>query len=288
MFPRAIRQLLPKKFVPYARRLYVNHLKARVKALPPLTEDMFGKILAYDLGLKKGDVVFVHSSIDRLHLAFPFYRILYLLQQLVGEDGTLLFPTYPRLPSYEYLLTGEIFDVRNTPSYTGILSEFARKHKKAVRSLHPTKSVCAFGRLASEFTHTHQDSPFPYDYCSPYYKITDYSAKIIGLGVTTKNLSFVHCIEDALKENFPINPYHARLFRAKCINYAGNVEFVNSYAHNLKAINHNIPLYMQKYIPDNICLDMTLYGMHFFRVEAKELFPVMIDLAEGNITIYHR
>src|SRR5215813_9871859 len=87
-----LRRLLPKKFATYARQLYQNRLKARVNALPPLTEDMFTEILSSDLGLQKGDVVFVHSSIDHLHLAFPFYRILPLLQQLVREDGTLLFP----------------------------------------------------------------------------------------------------------------------------------------------------------------------------------------------------
>jgi aminoglycoside 3-N-acetyltransferase len=287
MLQKAIRQLLPKTLVPYARRLYRRHITARINALPPLTEEIFRTILSTDLGIKAGDVVFIHSSIDRLHLAFPFYRILPLLQQAVGQAGTLLFPTYPRLPSYEYLLSKEVFDVKNTPSYTGILTELARKQKQAVRSLHPTKSVCAIGKLASTLTDSHQESPYPYDYCSPYYKIIDFSAKIIGLGVTTRNLSFVHCIDDALKENFPLNPYHKQLFRAQCINYSGNIEMVNTYAHNLKVLHHNIPRYMHKYVPENICRDMTLHGMNFFRAGPQALFPAMQDLAKKRLTIYN-
>jgi aminoglycoside 3-N-acetyltransferase len=288
MFKRILRQLLPTRMRPYARRLYQSRLRARVRALPALTEDLFNKILLNDLELKNGDVVFIHSSIDHLHLDFPFYRILYLLQKVVGDQGTILIPTYPKLLSYEYLLNGETFDIRNTHSYTGILSEFARKQKNAVRSLHPTKSVCAIGRYARELTNTHQESAFPYDYCSPYYKIAEYAAKVIGLGVTTKNLSFVHCTDDALKDKFPIRPYHERLFRAKCVNYNGQAETVNTYAHNMKIMDHNIPLYIQRYIPEAIAQDLTLHGMIFFKARAKDLFDAMLDLAKKNVTIYPR
>src|SRR5205085_12038787 len=119
--------------------------------------------LTGQLRLTANDVVYVHSSIDRMHLAFPFYRILSLLREVVGPTGTVLFPTSPnpRISSYEYLLRGERFDVRRTPSYAGLLNEFARRERGAFRSLHPTKSVCATGPLARELTATHQLSPYP-------------------------------------------------------------------------------------------------------------------------------
>jgi aminoglycoside 3-N-acetyltransferase len=281
-----VQQLIPAPIKPYARRIYRSRLRARIAALPALTEDIFNKILTDDLQLKNGDVVFIHSSIEQLHLAFPFYRILHLIRQVVGADGTLLFPTYPKLPSYESLLSGDSFDIRNTPSYTGILTEFARKQKNALRSLHPTKSVCALGKYALELTKTHQDSPFPYDYCSPYYRIMEHDAKIVGLGVSTKNLSFVHCVDDALKDKFPVRPYHPQLFRARCINYSGEVELVSTFAHNLKMMNHNIPFYMNTYIPPDICQDMKLYGMNFFRAKSTALFGSMVGLAAKGITIY--
>lgn len=285
---RVLQQFIPAPILPYARRIHHRRLRARVAALPPVTEDIFRKILTDDLRLKNGDVVFIHSSIDRLNLDFPFYRVLHLIRQIVGDDGTLLFPTYPKLTSYEYLLTGDMFDVRKSPSYTGILTELARKQKNAVRSLHPTKSVCALGKYAVELTKMHQQSPFPYDYCSPYYRMIERDAKIIGLGVSTKNLSFVHCIDDALKEKFPVQPYHPRLFQARCINYLGEVEIVSTYAHNLKFMNLNLPLYMGRYIPEDICAEMTLYGMKFFRAKSKELFRSMLDLAKEGVTIYHQ
>lgn len=146
-------------------------------------EDRFRAVLTDALQLKRGDVVFVHSSIDRLGLGFPFYRILSLIREVIGENRTVLFPTYPRLTAHESLLSGEIFDVRTSPSFTGVLTEFARRQRGAVRSLNPTKSVCALGPHAHSLTEAHQDSPYPYDRCSPYYKLMDVGGKIIGLGV---------------------------------------------------------------------------------------------------------
>jgi aminoglycoside 3-N-acetyltransferase len=285
-FKGILQQLIPAPIVPYARHFYHSRQRARIAALAPLTESMLLNILTADLKLKHGDVVFIHSSIDQLNLTFPFYRVLHLIRQVVGATGTLLFPTYPKLTSYEYLSTGDVFDVRRSPSYTGIITEFARKQKDAVRSLHPTKSVCALGKYATELTGTHQQSPYPYDSCSPYYRMMERDGKIIGLGVSTKNLSFVHCVDDALKEEFPVQPYHPTLFQARCINYSGAVDIVSTFAHNRQVMNFNLPLFMKRYIPKDICEDMRLYGMNFFSAKSKALFGSMLDLARKNVTIY--
>ena len=66
---------------------------------------------------------------------------------------------------------GKCFRCAAHASYTGILTEFARRQRKAIRSLHPTKSVCAIGPAATELTATHHLSPYPYDTDSPYYKL---------------------------------------------------------------------------------------------------------------------
>lgn len=287
MIKSALEQLLPEKTITYVKKIRQNRIRAKVKSLPVLTEDMFRNILLNELGLRTGDVVFVHSSVNRLNLGFPFYRIITLIQQVTGDEGTLLFPTYPREPSsYKYFLSGEVFDIRKTPSYAGILTEFARKQKSAIRSFHPTKSVCAIGRYAQELTSTHQNSPFPYDSCSPYYKIIKYDGVIIGLGVTTKVLSFVHCVEDALKEEFPDQLYHEKLFEAKCVDYDGEVKTVKTYAHDLRKMNHNIPRYISKYVPEEICEDLKIDGMNFHRACARDLFDKMLDFAKKGITIY--
>lgn len=283
-------KILPESAFAKVRSAGKRMQRARIERLPQLSEEAFRGILAGQLGLRAGDVVYVHSSVDRLHLGFPFYRILSLIREVVSESGTILFPTYPnlRISSYEYLLRGERFDVRRTPSYTGLLNEFARRQRGSIRSLHPTKSVCAMGPLAHELTATHQQSPYPYDACSPYYKLIECGAKIVGLGVSTRNLSFVYCADDALKEAFPVRVYHDRIFEVECINYDGRKETVRTYAHNMKAVVHDVPGYMKKHVEARACEDLNINGMNFFRADARHLFDRMLSLARDGITVYSK
>jgi aminoglycoside 3-N-acetyltransferase len=281
--------ILPAAAVAQLRRARWERERRRIASLSPLTEDQFTSILSDDLGLQSGNVVYVHSGMDGLNLAFPFYRILFLIQQVIGRGGTVVFPTYPNhlISSYEYLLQKKVFDVRRTPSYTGILTEFARRQRQAVRSLHPTKSVCAIGPAAKELTATHQQSPYPYDTNSPYYKLIVHQGKIVGLGVTTNYISFGYCVDDALKEKFPVKVYHERIFDAPCINYQGETVMVRTYAHDMSKVVHgDVRNFMKAHVSDEACQDLVIKGMKFFRASAAKLFPEMLSLAERGITAY--
>ena len=285
------RKVLPKGAVKSLTRVRNRLDRARVARLPLLNEGEFISILVNDLRLFAGDTVFVHSSLDRLNLDFPFYRVLPLIREVIGEHGTVLFPTYPNhvISSYKYLLQGHTFNVRKTPSYIGLLTEFARRQPDAVRSLHPAKSVCAIGPLARELTSDHQNSPYPYDNCSPYYKLVEHRGKIVGLGVWTFNLSFCYTIEDAMKESFPVRTYHDRIFEVPCINYEGETEIVRTYAHNMKVVDtHDGPAFMKAHIASDVCSDLVVNGMKFFRADAPMLYREMIRLAKEGITIYPR
>ena len=286
-----VRKFLPPYVVASLIRARKRLRRARITRLPILSEDAFENILVNDLGLRSGDVVYTHSSVDQLNLGFPFYRVLPVIQNVIGPDGTVLFPTYPNrspVSSYEYLKQGDVFDVRRTPSFTGLLTELARRQRNAVRSLHPTKSVCAIGPLAHALTATHQQSPYPYDTCSPYHKLVNYDAKIIGVGVHTTYLSFVYCIDDALKESNPVQTYFPEIFAAKCINYQGTEEIVETYAHDMHRVVHDIPRFIKQHIPEDIGVDLTIKGMKFFRAKARPLFEMMLGLARQGVTVYPR
>ena len=288
---RTAKTILPAGVVAHLRRARWERERRRVASLSPLSEDDFTNILAGDLGLQSGDVVYVHSGMDGLNLAFPFYRILFLIQKVIGPGGTVVFPTYPNhlISSYEYLLQGRVFDLRRTPSYTGILTEFARRQRQAVRSLHPTKSVSAIGPAARELTATHHLSPYPYDTNSPYYKLIAHQGKIVGLGVTTNYISFGYCVDDALKEKFPVQVYHDRIFDAPCINYEGETVIVSTYAHDMSRVVHgDVRNFMKTYVSAVACQDLVIRGMKFFRADAAKLFPEMLSFAERGITAYSR
>lgn len=286
---RLAKTILPSRAISSLRRAKWERERRRVASLPPLGEQDFKNILVDALRLRSGDLVYVHSGMDGLNLSFPFYRILFLIQDVIGKEGTVVFPTYPnhRISSYEWLKQGNVFDVRRTPSYTGILTEFARRQRKAIRSLHPTKSVCAIGPEAKGLTATHHLSPYPYDTLSPYYKLIAGGGKIVGLGATTNYISFGYCVDDAFKEKFPVRVYHEEILAAPCINYDGESVIVKTYAHNMSTTVHpNMPKWFETYVSEEACRDLTLHGMKFFRADAPKLFAEMMELAKRDIIAY--
>jgi aminoglycoside 3-N-acetyltransferase len=283
------KNILPARAVSSLRRARWERERRRVAALTPLTETVCREILTEQLDLAEGDVVYVHSGMDGLNLDFPFYRLLFLLQDVIGKNGTVLFPTYPnhQISSYEWLKQGNIFDVRRTPSYTGILTEFARRQRRAIRSLHPTKSVCAIGVAAQDLTATHQLSPYPYDTNSPYYKLMEAGGKIVGLGVTTNYLSFIYCVDDALKEQFPVRVYHEEIIAAPCIDYSGRQVIVETYAHDMATTVHpDMPQWLETNVSDPAARDLRLHGMNFFRANTRTLFAEMMALANRGVVAY--
>ena len=288
MMRSIIRKSLPPWVRGLSRRVRDAYRLRRFQSLRPLAEQQVRGMLRNELGLNPGDVVFVHAAVDRLSLGFPFFQLLMLLREAVGDDGTLLFPTFPAVASHRFLSSGMVFDVRRTPSGMGVLSEFARRMPEAVRSLHPTKSVCALGSAATSLTATHHCSPYPYDRSSPYFKMMALRAKVVGLGVMTHNLSFVHAVDDALGERFPLEPYHRQLFHARCIDSAGQEQVVDSYAHDLQKMARCIPRFMRRYVDRAVCEDLKIHGMRFFRADSAPLFERMSSLALDGITIYPR
>ena len=71
-----------------------------------------------DLGLKKGDVVLVHSSYNKFeaYCGKPM-EVIETLQDTLGPEGTLLMPTMPFSgTALDYIRKGKPFDARRTPS----------------------------------------------------------------------------------------------------------------------------------------------------------------------------
>ncbi len=283
-----IKKILPRKIKELYHKRKQLLLKNRVERLPLLSEESIANILSNELGIAKGNVVFVHSSLGSLNFSFPSYRVLDILLDQIGEDGTLLFPTYPKENSYTFLKDGLVFNIKKTPTYTGLLNEYARRHTKARRSLHPTKSVVAIGKHAEELTAGHNLSIYPYSQESPYFKINKFNTKIIGIGVDTTFLSAVHSVEDTLLEKFPVDPYHSQIFNALCIDYSGNEIIVKTKAHDMSKMHFNLPIFFQKNINANICKDINLKGMQFFLANSAPLYSELCNLAQQGTTIYSK
>ena len=116
----------------------------------------------HECGLTRGDTVFVHSRLFALGLLEGCggeqntQGFLTVLRSVVGEEGTIVVPTYTTYTA-RY---GIPFHLESSPGRTGALAELVRLSPGSVRSLHPISSVGALGGRANEIC----DNLPPLDY----------------------------------------------------------------------------------------------------------------------------
>ena len=276
----------PRAVVHRVKRSLLHRRRQTVISGPVLDRDAFRRMLAVNLKIGCGRVVFVHSSVDLLNCGFRSSDIMELLRDVVGPDGTLVFPTFPAKNSLQVLQSGMVFDSRRTPGYSGILGEMARRQPGAVRSIHPTRSVVAIGPAAEWITARHHESMLPCDELSPFYRMKEASGQIVGLGVSTRNLTFVHTLDDVMPSLLPFEVYHRETYAARCIDAKGREVHVRARAHDLTRMRIDVADFIHRFVDSGIAEDLHVGPMEFFRAEAAPLFDRLLQLARAGITIY--
>lgn len=131
------------------------------------------------LGIEKGNTVCVHSQIYSLGIAgMPrneyLNMILKVFKDAVGKDGTIIMPTF----SYSFC-DNQVFDLQNSKSAVGILTEFFRNSEGVSRTLHPIFSFSVWGKRREEFMKNSTDA-FSMD--SVYGKMIKSNDKMVMLG----------------------------------------------------------------------------------------------------------
>ena len=171
-----------------------------------------------DLELSTGDVVCVHSSFSSLgYVEGGPGTLIRALEEVVGASGTIMMPTFSMGSSMlSYLESGEVFDVGKTPSKVGVLTETFRKWPGVIRSLHPTNSVAAKGRLAKDLLDGHHHSARPFGLETPFGRLAPFGGKI--LMINTHIHSFLHHVQDLV--DFP-NLYLDGTRKARIIDETG-------------------------------------------------------------------
>ncbi|MCH1430116.1 MAG: AAC(3) family N-acetyltransferase [Chlamydiales bacterium] len=281
-----LKKYLPAPVTRWLKGIYKARKKKLRESQTPISKDEFIDLLTNKMGITKGDLLVVHSSMEELNLAFNALELLQILQEVVGEEGTLVFPTHIDIRAEDFYKSSEVFDVRKTLSYTGILSEIARRQKDAKRSLHPFNSVCAIGKEAHYLIKDHHKSILPCGPNTPYSRVIEKKGKVIGLGVSSEFLSLVHCIEDELTDKFPMQTREETLKSFDCLNSRGEEISVKAKIPHINIQNRNIPAFIKKHFPEDVARDFTISGRPFFYCSSYPFSKLAKELALEGKTIY--
>ncbi len=146
------------------------------------------------LGVRAGETLLAHSSLSRFgHVKGGADAVIDALIEAVGPEGTVAVPTH----TWGTVNAKQpVFDVRSTPSIVGLITEVFRARPEARRSLHPTHSCAAIGRLRDELLRDHETQVTPCGSKSPYQRLMDCGGRIVFLGVDLRANTSFHALEE--------------------------------------------------------------------------------------------
>ena len=202
------------------KKLRINYVRWRYG----FGVEQFSRFLA-DLGVREGDVLLVHSAMD-CFVGFDgrATQIIQTLQKALGPEGTLLMPTLPFSgTAVEYAKSDPVFDVRRTPSKTGMLTELFRRMPGVVRSVHPTHPVAAWGARAESMIVDHHACGTPCGRQSPFGRLLDVDGRILFLGPGIEVMTFFHTIEEIMETQWPMSPFTKETYRLSSRDASGEL-----------------------------------------------------------------
>jgi aminoglycoside 3-N-acetyltransferase len=241
------------------------------------------------IGLHTGDSVLIHSSLSKIGFVPGGAAIVIdALLEVVGPEGTLLFPTFPaKGKNKTHLEEHPFFDILHTPSQMGSITEYFRKMPEVYRSFHPTDPVCAKGPLAAYYTSTHYGQLTPYNEYSPFRKLCEKKGKILMMGTTLNGAcTNLHTLEDAV--NFKYQVYDAKIMDVKMIDADGKTSTVKTKVHNPEySVKRNCDALKPLFEKENVLINGSIGIAKSMLIDADKMLQVMIKYYnEQGVTMY--
>jgi aminoglycoside 3-N-acetyltransferase len=248
-----------------------------------LTEDL------KKIGVKEGDSLLVHCSLSKIGFVNGGSKeVVAALREVIGNNGTLLFPTFAAAGRNKtHLEEHPFFDIKNTPSQMGVVTEYFRKLDRVYRSFHPTDSVSAMGPLAEYYTNTHFGQLTPYNEFSPFRKLCEKKGKILMLGTTLNGAcTNLHTLEDAVNFKYPV--YDEKIIEVKMIDGNGKESMMKTKVHNPEySAKRNCDALKPLFEKEGVLKNGIVGEANSILIDANKMLEVMIkNYNERGVTMY--
>jgi aminoglycoside N3'-acetyltransferase len=231
------------------------------------------------LGITRGRTVWVQSSWNEFfNVPMKPSEVVDLLRDLIGPEGTLAMPAFPIDPD-----PGKVFLVDRAPVYTGLLCEVFRRVPGVQRSIHLSSSVCAIGPNADFLVRDHHRTVMTWGKESPFCRLMDVDARLIGLGAGFNFMTPLHAVECLLYEEVPF--FH-RVFDGT-IRYRWKRASGETGEHEFLKRGGDIrPRRLRRYFGPDICNETKLSNLKMIAADAKPFIEHAVALGRKGITMY--
>jgi len=232
-----------------------------------------------EVGCRKGDTVFVHSDVGVFGKLLCLDRNLFfesiwnVIRESVSPDGAVIMPAF----TYSFC-NDEPFDVRNSKSKVGVLSEYFRKTPDIVRTLHPIFSVAIWGQDKEQLAMVGKDS---FDEGSIFGKLHEKNGKIVFFGARFQTCTYAHYIEQM--HGVPYR--YVKTFEGRII--CGDKEWKDSCTFLVRDLEKNVFSDFSKFErhldENNLLKQVTLGNGNISLVGAEVFFEECIKLLNEDI-----
>lgn len=187
-----------------------------------------------EVGLRDGDGVFVHSAMSAFgEIQGGPTTVIAALEQVLGPQGLIAMPAFPLTASgLDHLAANPVFDVRETPSRVGAITEHFRKLPGVVRSDHPTHSIAARGPGAEELVAGHADAETPFGEGTPFARMIERGVKQVWFGTGLPTFTLYHAYESLRPGGFPIEVFYPQRQPARVVDASGAEREVTTLVHD--------------------------------------------------------
>lgn len=231
-----------------------------------------------DLGLKKEDVLMIHSSYSSIkNIDGGANSILSVLKEEF-KDGCVMLPAHTWNSINE---DNMICDLQEANSCVGYLTNMAILDKDFIRSNHPTHSVVAYGKKATDWIKDDINSKTPVSPNGSFGKLKN-GGYILFIGCPLSKNTFIHSIEEYydVKDRFT---NHIYTFYTK--NNDIVTEFHMPRHYNLKC--PHISLNYEKLLPimleKGIAKRVKILDSESYLINAYECFLLVSEILKNDI-----
>jgi aminoglycoside 3-N-acetyltransferase len=252
-------------------------LSKKINRRPVSIADLRQRLI--DFGVTPGRTLWVQSSWNEFYnIPLRPSEMIELLRDLLGPAGTLAMPAFPIDQNPD-----KLFLVDKAPVYTGLLCEVFRRTPGTCRSIHLSSSVCAVGPNADYLVKDHHLTTMPWGRESPFCRLGELDARILGLGAGFNYMTLLHTVECLL---FDEVPFFRRVFNGT-IRYHWKTAGGETGEHEfMRRIGDIRPQRLRRHFGPDICIDARISNLRILGADAKPFIERAVTLGRRGITMY--
>ncbi|MDE6408569.1 MAG: AAC(3) family N-acetyltransferase [Anaeroplasmataceae bacterium] len=231
-------------------------------------------------GFKNTDTVLLHTSLKSFG-AIEGKDILTAFKEYFSS-GLVILPTH----SWSSITkNNDVFDVKKTPSCVGALTNLALADAEFKRSLHPTHSVCAYGKKKEEYLKLDLNQSTPVSPTGCFGSLWKMDAKILFLGAPLSKNTLIHSIEEEM--NVP-DRFTKEIYHFTSIGYDGtySYEMPRHYSTKREHLSENYTKLLPHLLEYEIAKELYIGNSKTILVYAKACYDYVKYLLEKNIHLF--